>query len=572
MSRIVSVTLLFCALATAQVHAQDAPKAPAPQGNDAASNDALREDAKRLFERGLGLLEKGDFAGALVDFRRSREVFPTRSATENVAVCLRELGETVAAFETFSTMLAEFPDAPAEVRTRVETQVKLLEAQLATLVFAADAGTAVTVDGRPVGKLPLEKPVRVVAGRNVVRMYLEGHAVFETQIRTERGKETRVEGTLQLLGTVGRLRVKEKSGAAATVLVDGVVVGVTPWEGSLSPGSHAVWLSIDDGKRGSAPTRARIILAQKTDLELALEPLDAQLKIVVSPPDAAIALDGVTLGTAIVETALPARTFKVDVTASGYTPHAEVVTLKAGRRALDIKLAPVVPDTSKTADPFELGLAGAAALSPSLDGVSCDDCARSVGAGFYAALVGGYRLPFGLGFELEVGYHRATGTLDRTVELEPVGVAARATSFSETYLLTGATVLGGASYRPPLDELLFLSVGSHFGGYVGGARVTRNVTGVDSAGEPWAIGPYESGSSVLGLVIKPELRGGISPTPWLDIWISGAAMILFPLEVEPWSYDALVPVGSDGAARFATEELWSTQPHLMPGLGLGLSL
>jgi hypothetical protein len=42
----------------------------------------------------------------------------------------------------------------------------------------------------------------------------------------------------------GRLRVVEQGGRALDVVVDGVVVGKTPWEGPLATGEHVIVLSV----------------------------------------------------------------------------------------------------------------------------------------------------------------------------------------------------------------------------------------------------------------------------------------------------------------------------------------
>ena len=559
-------TFLIVTLALAvplQLLAQDAAELPPP----AAPADEVRQEAKRLFDRGVKLLEQNKFDDALVDFRRSREVFPTRSATENAAICLRELGKTADAFEMFRSVLREFPELPPDVKARVESQVERLDAQLGRLVFVAEEGTAITVDGRPLGKLPFKEQTRVVAGRNVVRMFLDGYSVFETQVVSARGKETVVQPKFELLGSVGRIRIKERSGAAADVVIDGVVVGKAPWEGALAPGDHAVWLSAE-GSLGTAPTRARILLAQRTEAVLELTPLISTLRVSTSPPNAAVALDGVAMGNGPLDVSLPAGVYKVDATLEGFTPLSESIEIAVGKNPkLQFTLRPVVGGES---DPFELGISGAASLSPGIDGVACEDCARGLGAGGYVAITGGYRLPFGLGFDLEVGYHRTSGTLERSVPIAAIGRDPVDTTFSETYFMTGATVLAGASYRPPLGDLVLLVVSSRFGAYFGGASVVRDVS---AGGEnPVDIGPYKVGSELLGVVIKPEVRAGLSVTPWLDVWISAAAMVVFPLSVDPWSYTELVPLGDVGAARFTQEELWGTHLHMMPGLGVGLSL
>jgi hypothetical protein len=532
--------------------------------------EELRKDAKRHFERGVTLLEQSKFQDALVDFLRSREAFPTRAATENAAICLRETGRTDAAYDMFRNVLLDFADLPPEVKERVERQVRSLDAQLARLTFATEDGTAVTVNGRPIGRTPFKEPVRVVAGMTVVRMYLDGYAVFETQLTTQRGAETKVEPAFQLLGSVGRLKVKEKSGAEATLLVDGVAVGKTPWEGALAPGPHAIWLEGGDSQ-GTAPKQAVVVLGQKSETTLELTALGSSLRVVATPPGATISLDGVVVGTGRFEANLPIGKYSLSASMPGFEPIVETVVLTTSARpARELVLRPIA---DREVSPFELGVIGAVSISPELDGVTCSDCERSLGVGGYVGIAASYRLRFGLGFDLEAGYLRNGSTLERSEPLKPVGLPANEAVFAEEFLLSGLTALGGVSYRPNLGRLPFLSVGARIGGFFGGARTVRKASGLDSEAAPFALGPYASESFLAGLVIKPELRFGISPLPWLDLWLSGAAMVLMPLAVEPWNYLELVPVGSnDGAARFREEELWGPQLHIQPGLGLGIEL
>ena len=540
------------------------PKTPE---TNTVRTEELRKDAKRHFERGVTLLEQSKFQDALVDFLRSREAFPTRAATENAAICLREIGRTDAAYEMFRNVLLDFADLPPEVKERVERQLLALDAQLARLTFATEDGT---VNGRPVGRTPLKDPLRVVAGVTVVRMYLDGYSVFETQLTTKRGAETKVESAFQLLGAVGRLKVKEKSGGEATLLVDGVAVGKTPWEGALAPGPHAIWLEGGDAL-GTAPQQAVIVLGQKTETTLALTALGSSLRVVATPPGATISLDGVVVGTGRFEANLPIGKYSLSASMPGFLPIVETVQLTTSSRpARELVLRPVA---DREVRPFEFGVIGAASISPELDGVSCSDCARSLGFGGYVGLAADYRLRFGLGFGLEAGYLRSGSTLERSQPLKPVGLPSSDASFTEEFLLSGMTVLGGVSYRPNLGKLPFLNVGAHIGGFFGGARTVRTASGLDSEDTPFSLGPYASESFLAGVVIKPELRFGISPVPWLDLWLSGAAMVLVPLAVEPWDYLELVPVGSnDGAARFREEELWGPQLHIQPGVGLGIEL
>src|SRR5690606_10418899 len=81
----------------------------------------------------------------------------------------------------------------------------------------------------------------------------------------------------------------------AEVLIDGVVLGRTPWEGAVSVGPHAVLLR-GPGELGSQPASASVREGERTTLTLTLEPLSCTLRISPTPSDAEISLDGVALG------------------------------------------------------------------------------------------------------------------------------------------------------------------------------------------------------------------------------------------------------------------------------------
>src|SRR5207237_152698 len=89
-------------------HVARAQTSPAP---DAPADDR-REQARALFESGLAHFDRGESSAALADFLRSRELFPTRSATKNAAVCLRKEGRLDEALDMLEELLRAFADLP----------------------------------------------------------------------------------------------------------------------------------------------------------------------------------------------------------------------------------------------------------------------------------------------------------------------------------------------------------------------------------------------------------------------------------------------------------------------------
>jgi tetratricopeptide (TPR) repeat protein len=63
--------------------------------------------AKAAFARGLRLSEDGQYEAARIEFERSLELKPTRSAAINRAVCLRHLGRFEEALTAIRSILKE---------------------------------------------------------------------------------------------------------------------------------------------------------------------------------------------------------------------------------------------------------------------------------------------------------------------------------------------------------------------------------------------------------------------------------------------------------------------------------
>ncbi|MCA9619893.1 MAG: PEGA domain-containing protein, partial [Myxococcales bacterium] len=110
------VLLLGATFALAQPEAEDAP-APEPaasEGSDITDDGPppvtaeTKELAKVHFKRGLKLLREEAWSPALAEFLQSRELFPTRVATNNAGIALRKLQRYDEALDMFETLLRDF--------------------------------------------------------------------------------------------------------------------------------------------------------------------------------------------------------------------------------------------------------------------------------------------------------------------------------------------------------------------------------------------------------------------------------------------------------------------------------
>ena len=160
----------WAATSTAQI----APPTPAPAAPPAASAPALpaapppapspevdaekKNQARAAFESGIAHFDRGEWSAALADFLRSRELFPTKSATKNAGVCFRREGRLDEELESFETLLREFADlAPAD-RAFAEKEIADLRALVGNIEIGAAWKKVAKETGREYHSLKLDDP------------------------------------------------------------------------------------------------------------------------------------------------------------------------------------------------------------------------------------------------------------------------------------------------------------------------------------------------------------------------------------------------------------------------------
>ncbi len=543
----------------------------------AEPSEDTRAQAKAAFERGVARMDSGDFEAGLSEFQASLGLAPTRSATENAAECLRRLGRIDEALEKLERFDSAFPDAPPEVKARVRSARDAMLAGSGTLEVKAEEGATVTVNGRPRGTLPLARPIRLPPGPHTVRISLEGYVPFVQTIDIRQGKPALVRAQLEVLARAGRLRVRERQGRSATVYVDGVGVGATPWEGALEPGDHAVWLATL-GAEGSPPARTRVILGQRSEVVLELIELPSVLAVEVSPSDAEVYIDGAPVGRGRWEGRLPRAQIELNVVRQGFQASSQTVDLRGRARTIkrvELSASPVAPPPPAPPPPphWEIEVEGALAIAPALLAPACNDpCETSLPLGAHALVRAGHRFSNGLGVGFGVGYlHLVQGEIGRPVAIAPAGLPEQAGAYEEDFALRGATLQAVASFR--YGNPWFVHVGAAVGVFAGHARDERSFAANDSSGSAYRAGPYFAGGTVVGFTAWPNLSGGVRLGELVDLWVGVSGGVIAPVSKPRWAYGELVPAGADGAARLSEEELLPTAIGMVaPSLGVGIEL
>jgi len=173
--------------------AASAAAAQTPPGDGAAGADPTAQ-AREHFELGLQLMENENWEAALLEFSRSLEMHPTRSALFNAGMCQKALHRYVAALGTFRRWQVQYAEsAPQEDREAVERAVAGVQAFVAQVeVSVSLAGAEILVDGNTAGVSPLSEPIVVEIGHHVVEARLGGYEAARDEVAVASRETARV--------------------------------------------------------------------------------------------------------------------------------------------------------------------------------------------------------------------------------------------------------------------------------------------------------------------------------------------------------------------------------------------
>ena len=546
-----------------------APAAPAP----AAPSDAKKEEAKARFERGMTLFDKKVWDAALVEFLASRSAFPTRSNTQNAAICLRNLNRFDEALDMFEALVKDFPNLSPSDRSAVEKEIVELQQLVGAIeIRSQESGAQITIDGRERGTTPAP-PLRVAAGTHVLRVYKDGFAPVEKRVAVA-GKETlAVEAKLETLSQSGRLSVTEDGGKGAEVLVDNVVVGRTPWAGLVATGEHVVFLR-GEGNLGTQPANATVRINQVTPIVLALEALDCSLRVEPTPSGASVAVDGVVVGNGLWDGRLRKGRHKIEVAQAGFLPQLRTLDLPAAaheRLAVQLERDPDSPLWQAQKKPIIFAeLDGSFPLALLVGGDVSGSGSASFPLGVVARAHVGYELPSGLGFGLAAGYlYFARDVDDRQTTIRPVGKAEAPGTANDKLSLKGL-LLGGSAHlhRSTFGEKMPLLLRVGVGAFLASATDRRSGEFTPAGGMPLQVDTAKTSVDVPHIYIAPEARVGYRLSDRFELSAGVEVMVLVALKEARWDTTNGVVLGNQGLAGYDSQSLFGGTLLLVnPGVG-----
>lgn len=223
------------------------------------------EAAKDKYLTGVELFKEENYPAALEAFEDSYRLAPKSSVLYNIGMCQMALFRFTDALETFRRYLEAGPDKDWK-RDKVNAAILEINKVVGRLEVAdAPEGATVYVDGEAVGRAPLAGPIVLDPGQHKVRVALEGFRSMETTVTiaseaslTVRAPLDKARGTLRV--------VCDREDAAVTV--DGDPRGGCPFEGPVTPGSHAI--SVQAPGMDPVERQAAVRSGEETVVEIAL--------------------------------------------------------------------------------------------------------------------------------------------------------------------------------------------------------------------------------------------------------------------------------------------------------------
>lgn len=225
----------------------------------AAPAAASPKEASKHFSRGVALYNEADYRAALVEFKRAYDLAPNPSVLYNIGQTYFQLQNYAAALTTFERYLAESP-AGAAHRSEVEQSVETLRSRVGKLDVKTNVpGAEISIDDEPVGKTPLEKPLRVSIGRRKITATIDGQPAQTRNVEIAAEETARLTltfggaGAEAGAGGAGAGARKQPSSGASRIRIGWITTGVLG-AGALVMGGLAFKASRDlDSMRTSFP-------------------------------------------------------------------------------------------------------------------------------------------------------------------------------------------------------------------------------------------------------------------------------------------------------------------------------
>ncbi len=152
------------------------------------------DDPETLIAQGVEFRKRREDRAALTAFERAWKLGGAPRALAQLALAEQALGLWREAFEHLELALNRIDDDwIASHHTTLELALGEIASRLGTVEISCDVdGAEVKVDGRSVGRTPLQHPLRLVAGQSIVQVVADGYFETARPVQVDAGNISRV--------------------------------------------------------------------------------------------------------------------------------------------------------------------------------------------------------------------------------------------------------------------------------------------------------------------------------------------------------------------------------------------
>lgn len=168
-----------------------------PSSDGVTQPDASKdvERGRVHFLRGVDFYKEGNFAAALIEFKRANQAAPNYRILFNLGQTYIELHDYANALHSFEEYLQSGgADLRPARRAEIEEEIRTLRSRVAVLTIRSDlSGCELMLDDNPSGTLPLSGPLLISAGRHTVSVRKNGAVRASRIVEVSGGDSATVE-------------------------------------------------------------------------------------------------------------------------------------------------------------------------------------------------------------------------------------------------------------------------------------------------------------------------------------------------------------------------------------------
>jgi hypothetical protein len=284
-----------------------------------------------------------DYAGALTHYQTANLASASARAQMGAADALYQLGRAGESYEAYNEVITSYgPKLGPVEKALVATRVKELAAKTGWVsIRVADPGAQVDLDGKSLGVSPVPVLVRVATGGHDIKVSQAGFAPFTSRADVAADGTAIIEVKLVPVASQGHVVVHASGTDPLRVILDGVDVGVTPWEADLPAGSHTI-----AGRSSSAQAEAQTVelsAGSRAMVDLVSSATAAHVQIRTNDGRGSIYLDGEMRGEGAFASDVAAGPHTVVVSRDGFQRFEKSMTLSERQTwAETVSLVPAV--------------------------------------------------------------------------------------------------------------------------------------------------------------------------------------------------------------------------------------